>query len=124
MIIFTKEAECSVKRKIVAIITDILGDRVVIGEKELSHAIEDHFSAVPQDIMLEIIERVLKDPSAIYQDNKKKEQLFNFFYRLEKGPKYLLTVVKVTSEGAFFASMYPTGKKIRNKHKNLKKVKL
>jgi hypothetical protein len=54
-----------VKRKVVAIITDILGDRVVVGEKELEHAIDDHFSAIPQDIMLELLERVLKDPSEI-----------------------------------------------------------
>jgi len=43
-----------VKRKVIAIITDILGDRVVVGEKELEHAIDDHFSAIPQDIMLEL----------------------------------------------------------------------
>jgi hypothetical protein len=36
----------------------------------------------------------------------------------------LLAVVKVTADGAFFASMYPTGKQIRSKHKKLKKVKL
>jgi hypothetical protein len=113
-----------VKRKVVAIITDILGDRVVIGEKELEHAIDDHFSAIPQDIMLELLERVLKDPSEIYRDDQKLEQVYNFFYRIEKGPKYLLAIVKVTADGAFFASMYPTGKQIRNKHKKLKKVKL
>lgn len=112
------------KRKVIAIITDILGDRVVVGKKELEHAIDDHFSAIPQDIMLELLERVLKDPSAVYQDDKKTEQIYNFFYRLEKGPKYLLAIVKVTADGAFFSSMYPTGKQIRNKHKNLKKVKL
>jgi hypothetical protein len=113
-----------VKRKVVAVITDILGDRVVVGEKELEHAIDDHFSAIPQDIMLELLERVLKDPTEIYRDDYKSEQVYNFFYRLEKGPKYLLAIVKVTADGAFFASMYPTGKQIRNKHKNLKKVKL
>jgi hypothetical protein len=40
------------KRKIIAIITDILGDRVVVGEKELEHVIDNYFSAIPQDIML------------------------------------------------------------------------
>ena len=112
------------KRKVIAIITDILGDRVVVGEKELEHAIDDHFSAIPQDIMLELLERVLKDPSEIYRDDQKTEQVYNFFYRLEKGPKYLLAIVKVTADGAFFTSMYPTGKQIRSKHKKLKKVKL
>jgi hypothetical protein len=111
-------------RKIIAVITDALGDRVVVGRRELEHALEDHFKAVPQDILLELIERVLKDPTEIYRDDRKREQIYNFFYRLEKGPKFLVAVIKVTADGAFFASMYPTGKGVRNAHKNFKKVKL
>ena len=30
-------------RKIVAVITDVLGDRVVVGGDELKHAIKEHF---------------------------------------------------------------------------------
>jgi hypothetical protein len=112
------------KRKIITIITDILGDRVVIGEKELQHANEDHFAAIPQDMLIELIERVLKDPSEVYRDDNKTEQIYNFFYRIEKGPKFLLAVVKVTPDGAYFASMHPTGKQIRSKHKKLKRVKI
>lgn len=112
------------QRKILAVITDILGDRVVVCEKELDHAIEGHFTAVPKDIILELLERVLKDPTEIYRDDRKKEQVFNFFYKLEQGPKFLVAVVKVTPDGAYFSSMYPTGKTVRNAHKNFKKVKV
>lgn len=110
-------------RKIIVVITDILGDRVVVGEKELNHAIAGHFESIPQDIILELLERVLRDPSEIYRDDRQKERIFNFFYKLEKGPKFIVAVIKVTPEGAFFSSMYPTGKGFRNKHKNYKKVK-
>lgn len=111
-------------RKIVAVITDALGDRVVIGEKELGHAMDDHFKSIPQDILLELVERVLKDPTEVYRDDRKSEKVYNFFYRIENGPNFLVVVIKVTADGAFFASMYPTGKSVRNAHRNLKKVKL
>jgi hypothetical protein len=111
------------KRKVVAVITDALGDRVVVGENELDHAISGHFSILPQDIILELLERILKDPTVIYQDDRKKERVFNFFYRLEKGPRFIVAVIKVTPEGAYFASMYPTGSQPRNTHKNYKRVK-
>ena len=112
------------KRRIIAVITDILGDRVIVGETELQHSIEDHFTSVPQDIVLELMEKVLKDPTEIYRDDLKKQQIFNFFYRLDAGPKYLVAVIKITPDGAFFASMYPTGKTVRNKHKKYRKVKI
>jgi hypothetical protein len=111
-------------RKIVTVITDALGDRVVVCQKELDHAIEGHFTSIPEDIILELLERVLKDPTEIYQDDRKKERVFNFFYRLEKGQKFVVAVIKVTPNGTYFSSMYPTGKGIRNPHKNYKKVKL
>ena len=66
----------------------------------------------------------LKDPTEVYRDDTKKEKVFNFFYRLEKGPRYVVAVIKVTSDGAYFASMYPTGKSPRASHKKLKKVKV
>jgi hypothetical protein len=50
-------------RKGAAIITAITGDRIVIGEEELEHAIKEHFSMLPVDILLELIERILKDPT-------------------------------------------------------------
>jgi hypothetical protein len=111
-------------RKIVTVITDALGDRVNVGEKELDHSLEGHFVGLPQDIFLELLERVLKDPSEVYRDDRKKEQIFNFFYRLDKGQKFILAIIKLTPDGAFFSSMYPTGKKIRNTHRKFKKVKL
>ena len=43
-------------RKIAAIITAITGDRVIVGEEELYHAIEAHFSMLPVDILLELKE--------------------------------------------------------------------
>ncbi len=45
-------------RKIVAVITDILGDRVIIGESELRHAINAHFEIIPSDMLLELLERI------------------------------------------------------------------
>ncbi len=111
-------------RKIIAIITDVLGDRVVVGEQEFEHSIDGHFTVIPKDIILELLERILKDPTEIYRDDRKKEQIFNFFYRLERGPKFIVAVIKVTPDGAFFSSMYPTGKGPRNTHKNYKKVKI
>jgi hypothetical protein len=49
-------------RKIIAVITDALGDRVVVGESELKHAGKEHFETLPTDILLELLERILKDP--------------------------------------------------------------
>ncbi len=46
-----------------------------------------------------------------------------FFYRLDNG-SYLVAVVKIIPEGAYLASLYPTGSRIRAKHKKLKKVRL
>lgn len=41
-------------RKVAAIITAITGDRVIIGEEELNHAIKEHFSMLPKYIVLEL----------------------------------------------------------------------
>jgi hypothetical protein len=112
-----------VKRKIVAIITAATGDRVVITEAEMEHALNDHFSYLPRILFLELVEQVLKDPSDVFVDNSKAPRQYNLFYRLDNG-KYLVAVVKKTDEGSFLASMYPTGSSIRNKHKKMKRVKL
>jgi hypothetical protein len=108
-------------RKIIAVITDALGDRVVVGEKELDHAIKEHFQALPADILLELIERVLKDPTKIFEE--KKLHQYHLFYRLDHS-RYLVAVIKIGKSGNFFSTIYPTGKKIRNKHKRLKEIKL
>ncbi len=107
-------------RKIAAIITAITGDRVIIGEEELEHAIKEHFTMLPTDILLELIERILKDPTRIFE--QKKLSQYHLFYRLDNG-KYLVVIVKKTSTGNYFSTMYSTGSSIRNAHKDLKEVK-
>ena len=111
------------KRKIVAVITAITADRVVVTSDVLTHIIEEHFRGIPQEIILETVERVLKDPSDLFKDDLNIKKEYDFFYRLESG-EYLVAVVKVIPAGAFLASLYPTGKNPRNKHKKLKRVKL
>ncbi|MBS0629284.1 MAG: hypothetical protein JSS30_03560 [Verrucomicrobia bacterium] len=58
------------KRRIITVITAITGDRIVIGEAEFQHAKEEHFSMLPDDILLELIERILKDPTKIFEQKK------------------------------------------------------
>lgn len=108
-------------RKIATVITAITGDRVVIGEDELHHAMEEHFSMLPKDILLELVERVLKDPTKIFA--QKKLSLYHLFYRLDNR-KYLVVIVKKTTTGNYFSSMYNTGSSIRNSHKGLKEIKV
>jgi len=109
------------KRKIVAIITARTGERIVICKDELEHALR-HF-LLPEDIFLELLERVLKDPTEVFVDDLKKPQVYHLFYKLESG-RYLLAIVKLTQSGSYLASMYPTGKRIRNLHKKMKRLKL
>lgn len=56
-------------RNIVTVITAITKDRVVIGELEFLHA-KKHFPMLPEDMLLELIERVLKDPTKIFEEHK------------------------------------------------------
>lgn len=107
-------------KKIVAVITAITGDRVVIGEAEFNHAKEEHFSMLPTDILLELIERVLKDPTKIFEQERLHQ--YHLFYRLDN-QKYLVLIVKKTPIGNYFSSMYSTGNSIRNSHKDLKEIK-
>jgi len=107
-------------RKVAAIITAITGDRIVIGEEELKHVMEEHFSMLPADILLELIERILKDPTKIFE--QKKLSQYHLFYRLDNR-RYLVVIVKKTPTGCYFSSMYSTGSSIRNSHKDLKEVK-
>ena len=108
-------------RKIAAVITDILGDRVIVGEDELQIHMENHFSGIPRDMILELIERILKDPSIIYEEVN--THTYHLFYRLETG-RFVVVVVKKQKNGTYFSAIYSTGKMIRNKHKKLKRVKL
>lgn len=108
-------------RRVAAVITAITGDRIVIGEAELSHAKEEHFQVLPMDMLLELIERVLKDPTKIFEE--KKMHQYHIFYRLDNR-RYLVVIVKRAPTGNYFSTMYSTGHSIRNGHKNLKEVKL
>ena len=108
-------------RKVSAVITAITGDRIIIGEAELHHAIEEHFPMLPVDILLELIERILKDPTKIFKQVKLHQ--YYLFYRLDNR-KYLVVIVKQKNTGNYFSSMYSTGDSIRNAHKDLKEVKL
>lgn len=83
------------KRKLITVITDILGDRVLVYHDELMHSINKHFQNIPLDMVLDLFERILKDPSSVYRD-----------------------------DGAYFSSAYPTGNQPRNSHKKLKRVEL
>ena len=111
------------KQCIVAVITAITGDRVIVYERELIHALNKHFSWLPRNTFLELLEQVLKDPTEIYKDNSRLPSEFRLFYRIENG-NYLVAVIKIIESGTFFSSMYPTGSKIRNPHKKLVKVKI
>jgi hypothetical protein len=73
-------------RRIVTIITAITKDRVVIGEAEFIHA-KEHFPMLPEDILLELIERVLKDPTEIFEEQKLHQ--YHLFYRLDNS-RYLV----------------------------------
>ena len=109
------------KRKTIAKITAATGDRVIINEDEFLHALNEHFEILPQEILLELIEIVLKEPTLVYEDTKK--HIYHLFYRLEN-KRYLVAIIKKSISGNYFCTAYPTGTTIRNKHKKLKKVKL
>ncbi len=106
-------------RRVVTVITAITKDRIVVGELEFLHA-KKHFPMLPDDMLLELIERVLKDPTKIYEEQKPHQYLL--FYRLDNG-QYLVVVIKKIESGNYFSTMYSTGDEIRPKHKKLKEVK-
>jgi hypothetical protein len=82
---------------------------------------EDHFSMLPTDMLLELIERILKDPTKILEQIKLHQ--YHLFYRLDN-QQYLVVIIKKKQTGSYFSSMYSTGKTIRNSHKDLKEIKL
>lgn len=106
-------------RKVVTVITAVTGD-VIIGEEELKHAYEEHYFMLPEDMLLELIERILKDPSKVYEQKKTSE--YHLFYKLDNG-RYTVVIVKRASDGNYFSTMYCTGNSIRNSHKDLTEIK-
>ena len=80
------------QEEVVAVITAITGERVIVRRGEIDHAMR-HF-LLPADIFLELLERVLKNPTEIYVDSSKEEKVYHLFYRLFE-TKYILAVVKV-----------------------------
>ena len=109
------------KRKVAAVVRAATGDDVQVGEAELRHAAR-HF-LLPRDLLLQLVARVLQHPTAVYVDDRRRPHEYRLFYRLQDG-RYLLVVVKLTGEGAFFATMYATGKSVRPSHRKFKKVSL
>ena len=105
-------------RRRAAVIRAATGDEVIIGEVELRHAMS-HFT-LPRDIVLALIVRVLEHPTLVLADDSHEPREYRLFYRLEDG-RYLLAVVKVTPAGAFFASLYPTGRNIRPSHRRFRR---
>lgn len=65
------------KRKIAKIITAVTGDQIIVGELELRHA-QEHF-LLPDVILLELLELVLKDPTEILVDNLKAPNFTSCF---------------------------------------------
>jgi len=107
-------------KKVAAVITDVLGDRVVVLAEALEHTIARHFTLFPEEIVLELIERVLRDPSDIFEEQNK--HLFHLFYRFDSR-HYIVVIVKCAPDGSFFVTAYPTGRTYRGKHKSLKRVR-
>lgn len=108
------------ERRIEAVMTAITGYRVIVGYDEMRHA-QEHF-LLPDRIFLELLEQVLRDPTKIFVDDKRHPQVYHLFYRLENG-RYICAIVKTAKSGHYFASMYSTGKTIRNTHKKLEEIK-
>ena len=114
----------SEKRQVLSVVKSATGDLVIIGEAEITHALAKHFR-IPKVKLLEIVEQVLIDPTTVYLEEAKgvtKIKSYYLFYRLDDGG-YLVAVVKVLPEGAFFSSVYPTGPDIRHSHQKMKRIK-
>lgn len=108
-------------KNILAIITAATGDRVVVTQLELKNHAHKHFPNLPLYILVEFIEKILKDPDHVFLDPQTNKHLL--FYRVDEN-KYVVVVIKHTPDGVYFSSIYPTGSAIRNKHKKFKKVKI
>jgi len=80
-----------------------------------------HFT-LPRDLLIELIERVLQHPDTVLVDDEKEPHEYRLFYRLEDG-RYILAVVKIVQDEAFFASMYLTGKRMRRSHRHFRRLR-
>jgi phage-Barnase-EndoU-ColicinE5/D-RelE like nuclease2 len=107
-------------KKISAVITDALGDRVVVLAEALAHTVERHFPLFPDEMVLELIERILRDPTDIFEEQK--SHVFHLFYRLTS-KHYMVAIVKRVPDGCFFVTAYPTGTTQRAKHKKLRRIR-
>jgi len=107
-------------RRVAASVKAITGEEIVIGEAELIHAMR-HFT-LPRDLLLELIKRVLQKPTVVLVDNQIEPHEYRLFYRLEDG-RYILAVVKVVKDVSYFASMYPTGKRMRKLHQRFRRLR-
>lgn len=105
---------------IIKTIKSATGDRVTVTAESLNHSIR-HFN-IPEDLFLELLERVLVHPTAVFEELHPPIAVFHLFYRLE-GLGYVVAVVKVKVDGCFLVTVYPTKKKIRPKHAKLKRLK-
>src|SRR5437773_6110002 len=101
-------------RRRAAVIRAATGDDVIIGEQELRHAplhvatrpgLEPHHSGARQP-----------------DDRPRRRCAQTARVPVVLDGRYLLAVVKLTPAGAFFASMYPTGRSIRPSHRRFRKV--
>ncbi len=108
-------------KKITSIITSVLKYRVIVTKESIDHALK-HF-VLPEDIFLELLERILKDPTEVFEETHSEEKSYHLFYKINQS-KYILAIVKKTTDGYFFTSMYVTGTKIKSKHKKLKRIKI
>lgn len=106
-------------REQAAVVKAATGTNVIVGEAELRHAMR-HFT-LPRDLVLSLIRRVLEKPTVVLVDDTRTAHEYRMFYRLDDG-RYLLAVVKVTARGAFFASLYPTGRRVRPSHRRFKRI--
>ena len=107
------------KRRVVAVITDAMGFRVIVQAEALQHTIARHFPLFPSEIVLELIERILRDPTAIFEE--RKSHLFHLFYRYDRR-HYIVVVIKRVPDGSYFVTAYPTGSMYRSKHAGLKRI--
>jgi len=107
-------------QKLRAVITNVLGDRVLVFGEALEHTMSRHFALFPEAIVLELIERVLREPSEIFEE--KNKHIFHLFYRFDS-KHYIVVIIKKIPDGSFFVTAYPTGKSHRLKHKNLKRIR-
>ncbi len=108
-------------KKIITIITSVLKYRVIVTKESVDHALK-HF-VLPEDIFLELLERILKDPTEVFEEIHSEEKSYHLFYKINQS-KYILAIVKKATDGYFFTSMYATGSKIKSKHKHLKRIKI